>query len=99
MAVKTKKQKNPVLVTTSHRGAFQGDLINYNQETKQAIIAQARCCIAWRNIKGFLALTSSGPGSDCRITPATPELTLEGVVSIAKCTPEAVSAWEKEPWG
>lgn len=94
----TTKQKNPVLVTTSFRGVFQGDLLSYNPETKQAVIAQARCCVAWRGVKGFLALTATGPTSSCRITPASPELTIESVTSIAKCTPAAVAAWEKEPW-
>lgn len=98
MAKSKVTQKNPVLITTQHRGVFQGDLQSFNPETKQAIISSSRCCVVWRGIKGFVALAATGPSNQCRITPAAPEMTLEGVTSITKCTPEAVAAWEKEPW-
>lgn len=99
MTTKAKKQKNPVLVTTEHRGLFQGDLKEYDLETRRAVITQARCAIAWRNIKGFPQLAATGPTKDCRISPAAPEMTLEKVTAIVKCTAEAVAAWELEPWG
>lgn len=97
-----KAQKNPVLVTTEHRGVFQGDLVSYEpangQTPARAIIKEARCCVAWRGIKGFVALASTGPERNCKITPAALEMTLEKVTSVTKCTPEAVSAWRAEPW-
>ena len=91
-------QERPVLVTTEHRGVFQGDLVSYDASTRTATIKQARNCISWRGIKGFIALAASGPNSNCRIGSAAPSLIIEKVTSIAECTQEAVAAWQHEPW-
>lgn len=96
MAKKT--QRKPVLITTEHRGVFQGDLQSYDDASKVAVIEQARCCVMWRNVKGFIDLAVNGPGEACRVTPAAPEMKIEKVTSIVKCTPESVQAWEVEPW-
>jgi hypothetical protein len=91
-------QTKPVLVTTEHRGVFQGDLESYDATTRTAIIRQARCVIRWAGIRGFVALAATGPTSSCRISAAGPRMTLEKVTSVTECTPEAVAAFQKEPW-
>lgn len=92
---KTNGEERAVLVTTKHRGVFFG----YTSDTSGEIIKlrDARCCIQWRGIKGFLALTSEGPGGQCRIGPAA-DLEIREITSVAACTPVAVEAWEKAPW-
>jgi hypothetical protein len=84
-----------VLVTTEHRGVFFG----YTNDTTGDVInlRAARCCIQWRGLKGFLALASEGPGTQCRVGPAA-DLELRKITSVAACTPAAVEAWEKAPW-
>lgn len=91
-------QAKPMLVTTEHRGVFQGDLESYDPVARTAVLKQARCCILWRGIKGFVALAFTGPGRSCRISPAGPRMTLEKVTSLTECTPEAVAEWQKEYW-
>ena len=85
-----------VLVTTAHRGVFFG----YTEDTSGAIIAlrAARNCLYWpTNQKGFLGLAATGPVSGSRIGPAA-DIELRDITSVAACTPEAVTAWEKAPW-
>ncbi|MCG8047133.1 MAG: hypothetical protein N0E48_16125 [Candidatus Thiodiazotropha endolucinida] len=91
----TVTEEIPVLVTTEHRGVFFG----YTTDTRGDVIElkRARNCIYWRKIKGFLALAESGPTENCRIGPAV-DIELHNITCVAKCTPEAVEAWEKAPW-
>lgn len=98
MTTTKKKTKTPVLVTTEHRGVFFGFLQSYDKEAKTAIITSAQCCIIWRGVKGFIDLAVNGPGPRCRVTPAAPEMTIEKVTSVVKCTKESVKAWEACPW-
>lgn len=96
---KTVKQKKPVMITTEFKGVFQGDLISYDEASKVAVIKQSRCCVYWSSgVRGFVGLAVNGPDKNCKITPAAPKMTLEKVTSIVEVTPEAVTAWEKEPW-
>ncbi len=61
-------KERAVLITTEHRGVFFGYATNTNDETIK--LRAMRNCIQWRGLKGFLALASEGPGSQCRIGPA-----------------------------
>lgn len=88
-----------VLVTTSHRGVFHGELESYDADKKTAIIKNVRCCIRWRGMKGFIDLAVSGPGDRCRVTPAVPKMTIEFVTSITECTEKSQANWDSEPWG
>lgn len=91
-------QKNPVIVTTKHRGVFQGDLVSYDKATGHAVLKQSRCCVAWRSIRGFITLAFTGPNKHCRISPAAPSMEIPDVTSVIECTPEAAEAWQAEPW-
>jgi hypothetical protein len=97
---KAKKASEYVLVTTSlaaGRGVFGGELVEDKEDV--VILAEARNCISWSaDVKGFLGLASTGPSKNCRIGPAVPSLKLQGVTSIARCTPEAEMAWKAAPW-
>ena len=92
-----KGKEKAVLVTTAHKGVFFG----YAKDTRGAIISlrAARNCIYWpTDQKGFLGLASTGPVSGSRVGPAA-DLELRDITSVATCTPQAVEAWEKAPWG
>lgn len=99
MAVKksTKTQKpRAVLVTTEHRGVFFGYATDTSGET--ITLKNARNCIYWSaSVKGFLGLAATGPNADCKIGPRA-DLTLRAITSVAEVTPEAVTAWEAQPW-
>ena len=84
-----------VLVTTAHRGVFFG----YATDTGGATIKlrAARNCIFWRGLRGFLALASEGPNSQCRIGSAA-DVELRDITSVAAVTPEAAAKWEAAPW-
>lgn len=89
------KTERPVLVTTLHKGVFFG----YAKDTSGSTIhlRAARCCVAWRNMLGFMALATEGPNESCRIGPAA-DFEARDVTSVTECTPEAVKAWEDAPW-
>ena len=90
-----KKKERAVVVTTKHRGVFFG----YATDTSGEVIElrQARNCIYWRGIKGFLALAESGPTKDCRVGPPA-DIELRDITCVAACTPEAEKAWNKGYW-
>lgn len=86
----------PVLVTTSHRGVFFG----YAEDISGATIRlrAARNCLYWpASNKGFLGLASDGPKKGARVGPAA-DVELRDITCVARCTPEAVKAWEAAPW-
>ena len=85
------------LVTTTHRGVFFG----YAADTDGVTIKlrSARNCIYWPvEQKGFLGLAATGPLPGAKIGPAA-DLELRDITAVAECTPVAVAAWEKAPWG
>lgn len=103
-------KKIPCLITTNAklRGVFMGyindpktDLI-YDRgpgEDPSIIATEVRMCFSWSEaMNGILGLASKGPDKNCRITPAAPEMRLEGVSAVARITPKAEKAWKKEPW-
>ena len=90
-----RRKERPVLVTTAHRGVFFGYASNTDGKTIK--LKRARCCITWRDIKGFMALATEGPNDRCRIGPAA-DFEARDVTSVTEVTPEAVKAWEEAPW-
>lgn len=88
--------ERPVIVTTEHRGVFFGYATDTDGET--ITLARARNCVYWSaDCKGFMGLASSGPTQGCRIGPAA-DITVRNITAVLECTPEAVTAWEKQPW-
>ena len=98
MATKAKEKQIAVVITTQHRGVFFGYANNSRLASDGIIeLKNARNCIYWRGIKGFLDLAANGPTKECRIGPAA-NIELSGVTCIAVCTDIAAAAWEKAPW-
>lgn len=89
-----------VLVTTDKRGVFFGYLPEFPSDAPATItLERARNCVYWtQQTRGVFGLASKGPESGCRIGPAVPRLTLEGVTAVALCTDLAASRWEEGPW-
>lgn len=91
-----------VVVTTAKRGVFFG----YTPDDGDAIVARGRCtlakarmCTYWSaTTHGILGLAGIGPQKGSKIGPSVPELTCESVTAVLVCSPEAITAWEAEPW-
>ena len=85
------------MVTTEHRGVFFG----YGTVTQDKIIrlTEARMCVAWSSdVKGVVGLAANGPTKGCRIGPAAPAITLQGVTSIMEVSETAEAQWKLQPW-
>lgn len=92
-----KSNKVPLVITTEYRGVFFG----WGTPTEKKIITieKAQMCVYWSSdIGGVLGLAKSGPSKMCRVSPAIPKITLQGVTSIMEATDSAVKAWEAQPW-
>lgn len=90
----------PLIVTTSYRGVFFG-YGDYSKATESTfVLKNARICVYWpEETHGVLGLAQEGPSVKARISPAAPEITLQGVTGVIRVTSQAAEAWEKEPWG
>jgi hypothetical protein len=92
------KKERAVIVTTEHRGVFFG----YADKTDGDIIElrRAQLCIYWSaDVKGFMGLAGKGPTKSCKIGPPVDTIELRKITAVIVCTPEAVKAWESQPWG
>lgn len=93
-----KENKVKVLVTTSDRGVFFGELVGEANKEK-VLLKNARNVLYWTaQTRGFLGLASDGPGEGCRVGPAAPELTLFGITSVSTVTDHAAERFEAAPW-
>lgn len=91
------KVSKKVVVTTSHRGVFFGEIIT-NNAPKSIKLKAARNCVYWNsNLHGFIGLASVGPNAQCKIGPAS-DIELYDITSVVECTPEAITNWEKGIW-
>lgn len=88
---------DPVVVTTTHRGVFFGEVIALGDRT--ITLRDAQNCLRWHeSVRGFLGLAAGGPKPGSRVGPPAPILALSDVTSVALCAPEAVEAWKAQPW-
>ena len=86
-----------VVVTTSHRGVFFGDLESRDSNT--VVLKNARNCAYWSSsTKGFLGLAEKGPQDGSKVGPSVPRLELFDVTSISDCSESAVEKWENGTW-
>jgi hypothetical protein len=46
-----------------------------------------------------MGLGATGPDARCKIGPPVESIELRKITSVISCTPSAVEAWEKAPWG
>ena len=91
----------PVLVTTEHRGVFFGyaDRTDLEASPRVLKVKRVRNVVYWTaESHGFLGLAIMGPHTGCKIGPAAPSGTIHAITGVWTCTPEAVTAWEAEPW-
>ena len=91
------KKAIPLVVTTEHKGVFFG----YGEPTTEKIIRleKVRMCVYWAaDVKSVLGLAATGPSKSCKIGPAVPAVTLQGVTSIMEASKEATEKWEGGPW-
>jgi len=89
-----------VLVTTDNerRGVFGGVLVEQNGSS--VVLHDARMAVYWPpETHGVLGLAADGPKTGAKISPKVPRIELDGVTAVMDMTPEAVAAWESEPWG
>jgi len=89
-------EKRAVVITTKHKGVFFG----YTAQTsgKTIKLERGRNCLYWKeNVKGFIGLAVTGPLDGSRVGPAA-NIEIRDITSVVECSPEAVAAWEKQPW-
>src|SRR6185437_2017311 len=72
MATSSKTTKRqPVVVTTEHRGVFFGYLLE-DKSPDRVILEDARMCVYWSaKVHGVLGLAATGPDKDSRVGPKT----------------------------
>jgi hypothetical protein len=107
-ATRTKKQpapeqtpeRVPVLVTTEWRGVFFGYIDAFPETTPAEItLHKAQMATYWSaETHGVFGLAADGPRAGCRIGPPVARKLLNKVTSVTECSPEAVAAWEAQPW-
>lgn len=88
-----------VVITTdsSRRGVFAGTL--KKRDGENITLTDARMCVYWsEQTNGVLGLAAIGPQDGSRIGNAVPEIELNGVTAVMRCTDEAKKVWESEPW-
>lgn len=84
----------PVIVTTERRGVFFG-YTSDPADAKVVTLRNARCAIRWGTTGGWLQLAATGPTANSKVGTRAPEITLQGVTSVAAVSPEAAAAWER----
>lgn len=87
-----------VLVTTTHRGVFAGDLEALLEETDnptRAVLTGARNVISWSaDMRGVLGLASIGPSESCKIGAKVERLRLYDITAIVDIGEEATAKWD-----
>jgi len=88
--------RQPVLVTTEHRGVFFGYLIEDNAPVS-VTLTSARNCLYWsKEVGGFMGLASLGPIGVSRVGAKTERVKLFDITSILDVSPEAEKVWNQK---
>ena len=88
-----------LMVTTEKKGVFFGYAPAPASAVEEITLSQARMCVYWHSdVRGVLGLAANGPSKNCKITPAVPSITLNGITSVSTVSDAAVKAWEAAPW-
>lgn len=88
-----------VMTADGNRGVVCGKLVAWSDEGRVATLENARMCVMWRGVHGLFQLATTGPSSECRVTPAVAMLCVADVHMHATVTDEAMKSWEAQPWG
>ncbi len=51
------------------------------------------------SVRSWLDLAANGPGPQCFVSPEVDTAIISEVREILVCSPKAVEAWKKAPWG
>lgn len=95
---KKESDKQAVVVTTAHRGIFVG-YTNDKPDAETITLEKARMIVFFSaDTRGVLGLATRGPQHGSRVTPAVERITLREITAVMKASPQAVEAWESEPW-
>lgn len=89
--------KQPLLVTTAHRGVFFG----YGVPAKAPTIRleRVRMCVYWpRENRSVVGLAADGPMPGARIGPAADAMTLRDVTGVVEVSLDAAARFEEAPW-
>lgn len=89
----TKTETKAVIITTSHRGVFFGDLEKGTEESRTITLTNARNAIYWATSRGFIELAQVGPNKASKIGATAPRIVLHDVTSVTECTEAAAAAW------
>jgi hypothetical protein len=88
-----------VVVRTEHKGLFCGELTFRSADDSRVTLKDARQIVYFEaKTKGSLGIAGGGVSRDSRVSPKAPSISLRGVIEIMEATPQAVAAWEAEPW-
>lgn len=94
----TNGHKQPVLVTTQHRGVFFGYL-DGDPSKERTRLTDSRNVVFWStDVRGFMGLAAGGPTKGCRVGPSVPRVTLFDVTSVVECSEDAAKRFEDAPW-
>ena len=95
MAPKKPAAKKTVIVTTEHRGVFQGTLDSYDEGTRVATMRDALMVIYWGTTDGLFQLAATGPTPKSKLSLRAPSLRLEKCTSVIGVSPAAEDAWQR----
>lgn len=84
-------EKRNVIITTSFRGVYYGELVEHTGQT--CILENARMAIRWGTTNGVDQLAKTGPTRESKLGDIAPRVWLCGLTSVVDCAPEAVQAW------
>ena len=85
-----KRNEQPVIVTTSHRGVFFGFARDVGGD--QIFLRDAKMAIYFGTSKGLHQLAHTGPTSSSRIS-APADVTLRDITAVYRVTEKAKNAW------
>jgi len=95
------KDEKAYVIFAEPRLVFFGYMTDDEAGSDSPTVSRIRQCIYWSSgTKGALGLASLGPAPGSRVSPAVLSHRIRTrVEGVALCSPEAVAAWEAEPWG
>lgn len=95
-AVKKEKEV-AVLIGTELRNLWFGYATDTSNDTVN--LKRARQVIYWTaSVRGAGGLAVTGPNAGCRIGPAVSDVQVRRVTTVAIVSPQAVTAFEAQPW-
>jgi len=96
----TKKKEYVIVATQTRRWSLvAGELVSWDATAGVAVLRNARMIVYFAaGARSVVGAAARGPGDSARVSPACDEATVRGVELLLRCSPEARSAIEAEPW-